>query len=185
VRLRRRFGYPGRIDTHERVWLIFEGVNGSALVHLNSILLGCKTTAAFEFEVTNLLQPRNELIIEIERSPEAGLWEEAALEVRATAFLQSIRVWTTSVEDIVELHCNGKVVGTSWQPLDLYLLLDRSTLAYTTAVPTAEGAPFALTGTPVLQAGQATGTVKVDLVNGATVWYTFEQNLTLRTGRDN
>src|SRR5690349_7428873 len=40
VRFRRRFGYPGRIDPYERVWLTFDGVAGSADVSLNGQALG-------------------------------------------------------------------------------------------------------------------------------------------------
>ena len=34
VLLRRRFGYPGRIDAHERVWLVGEGGHGPAGIRL-------------------------------------------------------------------------------------------------------------------------------------------------------
>src|SRR6516162_1600298 len=40
VRFRRSFGYPGRIDTHERVWLTFAGIGGEAEIRLNDHLLG-------------------------------------------------------------------------------------------------------------------------------------------------
>src|SRR5579864_6240669 len=40
VRFRRRFGYPGRLDPHERVWLTFGGVDQSAQVTLNGQFLG-------------------------------------------------------------------------------------------------------------------------------------------------
>src|SRR6266849_10307562 len=40
VRFRRRFGYPGRIDAHERVWLTFAGIGGTAEVWLNGQHLG-------------------------------------------------------------------------------------------------------------------------------------------------
>src|SRR5579871_454125 len=36
VRFCRSFGYPGRIDSHERVWLILEGLTQPAEVQLNS-----------------------------------------------------------------------------------------------------------------------------------------------------
>ena len=64
VRLRRRFGYPGRIDAHERVWLTFAGVEGQAAAVLNDQPLGGFAGPA-EFEVTRLLQKRNVLIVEV------------------------------------------------------------------------------------------------------------------------
>jgi beta-mannosidase len=85
VRFRRRFGYPGRIDAHERVWLTFAGVDAVAEAHLNGHSLGRHQVVnrPFEFEVTALLQARNELIVDVEApSGNGGLWGEVALEVR-------------------------------------------------------------------------------------------------------
>lgn len=86
VRFRRRFGYPGRIDPHERVWLTFAGVDATTEVSLNGRFLGRHEGASepFEFEVTSLLQPRNELMVEVESAGNGGLWGEVAMEIRAT-----------------------------------------------------------------------------------------------------
>src|SRR5579875_585868 len=66
VRFRRSFGYPGRIDAYERVWLTFAGIGGKAEARLNDHLLGRIADAGetpvspdIEFEVTPLLRPRN------------------------------------------------------------------------------------------------------------------------------
>src|SRR5438552_1331102 len=40
LRFIRLFGYPGRIDDFERVWLTFAGLEGKAAVTLNDQLLG-------------------------------------------------------------------------------------------------------------------------------------------------
>ena len=40
VRFTRHFGYPGRIDDYERVWLTFAGLEGNAAVSLNEESLG-------------------------------------------------------------------------------------------------------------------------------------------------
>src|SRR5947209_6465306 len=61
VILRRRFGYPGRIDAHERVWLIGEGLVGPAEIRFAGQTLGNVGTASFAFEVTGLLAARNVL----------------------------------------------------------------------------------------------------------------------------
>jgi hypothetical protein len=84
IRFRRHFGYPGRIDAFERVWLTFAGVAGTAAIHLNGQLLGSGREEPFEFEITSLLQKRNLLEVEIEGGEDGGLWGEVALEIRNT-----------------------------------------------------------------------------------------------------
>jgi hypothetical protein len=172
VRSRRRFGYPGRIDRYERVWLTFAGVSGTADVSLNGEALGRhEGPDPFEFEVTLLLGARNELTVEVDASgDDGGLWGEVALEVRCAAFLRSVRVWTTG-EGHTDLHAAGEVVGTAERPLDLYVIRERSTVAYSTVEPTPEGRPFHLVANGVPD-GECD--VRVELVNGATIWYACE-----------
>jgi hypothetical protein len=167
VRCRRRFGYPGRIDPYERVWLTGTGMSGNAEVWLNGKALGSHQRA-FECEVTALLEPRNELLVEVEVADNGRPWGEVALEVRCTAYLRGVRVWV----DQGELHAAGHVVGTAERPLELYVIQDRSTTAYATTEVTPDGTPFHLTGAQVGQG--APQAVRVELVNGATVWYVFE-----------
>src|SRR6266446_3772398 len=68
VRFRRRFGYPGRIDAHERVWLTFGGGTHAAEVWLNGVLLGRRDEGQgpFEYEITGLLKDRNELVVQVD-----------------------------------------------------------------------------------------------------------------------
>jgi beta-galactosidase/beta-glucuronidase len=84
VRFRRHFGYPGRIDHNERVWLTFAGVEEKAEIWLNGQFLGRQEDAGmFEFDVTKILDVRNDLRVEVEGESEtAGLWGEVALEIR-------------------------------------------------------------------------------------------------------
>jgi hypothetical protein len=180
LRFRRRFGYPGRIDAQERVWLIFEGIAGQAEIRLNDQVLGRRSTSepkeAFEFDVTSLLQARNELIVDVVATEgQGGLWGEVALEVRCTAFLTDLRRIAISKTDGVELHVTGRVVGTAERPLELYVILDRFVSAYQVISATPEGQPFEI----VVPNVAAASVVKVDLVNGATVWYTSEAEWTL------
>ncbi len=169
VLFRRSFGYPGRIDAHERVWLTFAGIGGEAEVRLNDHFLG-HISAPSEFEVTALLRPRNELAVEIEgNSEQGGLWGEVALEVRCTAFLRNLRSFVTSKGDRIDLRVSGEVVGVAERPLELYLLRDRSVVGYRVVTATPEGQPFEITATD-LPAGNLP--VQVDLVNGAVIWYT-------------
>ncbi len=107
VRCVRRFGYPGRIDDYERVWIVFEHVGSTADVTLNGTSLGRKEGGgSFAFEVTRLLTARNELVLEIDADSERG---EAALEIRRTAFLHGVQVRRAENS----LHVTGQIVGTS------------------------------------------------------------------------
>jgi hypothetical protein len=169
VRFRRSFGYPGRIDAHERVWLTFAGIGGEAEVQLNYHLLG-RIAATSEFEVTSLLRPRNELVVEIEGSSEqGGLWGEVALEIRCTAFLRDLCSFIMPKGDRIDLRVSGQVVGVAERPLELYLLRDRSVVSYQVVTAREEGQPFGITAAD-LPAGDLP--VQVDLVNGAVIWYT-------------
>jgi len=84
VRFCRHFGYPGRIDENERVWLTFAGVEGTAEVWVNGQFLGRREEPQqpFEFEITRLLRDRNELRVEVEGPETGGLSSEVALEIR-------------------------------------------------------------------------------------------------------
>jgi hypothetical protein len=177
-RFRRRFGYPGRIDDYERVWLTFAGVVGSASVWLNGQLLGRdEHSADFEYEVTALLKPRNEVVVEAQAPAESGVPGEVAMEVRRTAFLRAVRIRVEREGDIARLHVSGQIVGTAERPLEVYVVLDRSTVAYAVADATPEGRAFALTSDDLAPARwQGAGhAVRVDLVDAASVWYTVEQ----------
>lgn len=177
VRFRRRFGVPRQLDPHEVVWLTFAGADTIALVTLNGQLLGRHEQAAepFEFDVTGLLQERNELVVEVEApSGNDGLWGEVALEVRATAFLRGVHAWAEYTQETVRLHIQGEVVGTSDRLLELYVLSDRGTIAYRTIQPLPAGQAFDLlveeSATALKQAGSPE--VRIELVHGAVVWYT-------------
>jgi hypothetical protein len=162
---RRRFGYPGRIDAHERIWLTFAGISSRAEVTLNQQRLGGhEGEGPFEFEITSLLRQRNELVVLIESADaQGGLWGEVALEIRSTAFLREVRFW----DNEGRIHVSGEVVGSSERPLDLYVLRQNSTVAY---MLVEAGRPFFVTGESL----PGPGPVRVELVDGATVWYAVE-----------
>lgn len=98
VRFRRRFGCPTNLEPHERVFLVFDGIGGEAQVTLNDRPLGAiaaeKDTA--EFEVTGLLNWRNQMTVDIDfdpaRSPgrPGGLWAAVVLEMRWESGTESI-----------------------------------------------------------------------------------------------
>lgn len=165
ARYRRRFGYPGRIDEFERVWLTFERIADRGEVTLNGTRVGvCE--GRDEFEVTSLLRPRNELIVEAEGGAGGGLVGEVALEVRATAFLRGVSVRREAGRLVAE----GEVAGHADGLLELYLIVDRRPVGYATVIA---GEPFRLTAE---ENGPAQFAV-VELVCGAVPWYTVEFDL--------
>src|SRR5947209_15615285 len=88
ILLMRKFGYPGRIDEHERVWITLDLVVGTAAITLNGHLLGQAQDGPFEADVTSLLAPHNQLEIGLQGSQLGNV----AMEIRATAFLQDVCV---------------------------------------------------------------------------------------------
>jgi hypothetical protein len=187
VRFRRAFGYPGRIDAYERVWLTFAGVGGTAEAILNDRPLG-RVASGSELEVTSWLRGRNELIVNVDgTAEEGGLWGEVALEVRCSAFLGDLRRSVILTGDRVDVCVSGRVIGVAERPLELYVLLDRSVVGYQMVATTVEGQPFEIRGSaawsPSSEGGQSVP-VQVDLVNGAVVWYTSRGEVILETAND-
>jgi hypothetical protein len=177
VRFRRRFGYPGQLDSSERVWLTCTGVEGTSDWQLNGAQLGHVEDGAprIEFEVTALLQPRNELVVEVEGPDTGGLWGEVAMEIRRTAFLRAVSIVPFHTGEQLRMRVTGEVVGTSDGLLELYVVVGRSNAAYATVEAAPEGKRFELETEPVGD-GESLS-VRVELVNGATVWYRVEGNI--------
>lgn len=182
VRFRRRFGLPRQIDNHERLWLTFGGITGVADIALNGQALGpCQESdCPLEREVTVLLRPRNELVVEVEGSGDGGLWGDVALEVRCTAFLRGVRLWISQADGATVLHGAGQAVGVAERPLDLYALLGGRTVAYTTVEPRPDGLPFQFTGEAIDRSALTEpAEARVELVDGGTVWYRVSESVTL------
>ena len=167
VRLRRRFGCPSNLDSSERVWLTFAGLESNAAISLNEQALDTPPAAAngLELDVTDLLGMRNELIVEVDRPSTDELWGEVALEVRRTAYLRNVRIHISDGS----VHVQGEIAGFAEHPLELYVVVGRSTAAYCTLEA---GKNFHLVSEPLALRGE--GAVRVDLVYGASVWYTLE-----------
>jgi hypothetical protein len=174
VRFVRRFGRPRRLDPHERVWLTFAGIGGSAAVDLNGTPLGGRDRPGpFEFDVTALLRERNELRVDVESSgPDAGLWGLVALEVRGPAFLRGVEV-RPAEDGTGRLRVKGEVVGDAGRPLELYVLADGATALYTNVEAGPEGRPFDVVTEERPGAGGPVR-VRVDLVEGGVTWYAVE-----------
>lgn len=75
VRFRRRFHRPTGLEPHERIMLVIEGVDREGIVQLNGQRLGRVKgmTAQATFDVTAMVEARNELVVEVEYTdPVAG-----------------------------------------------------------------------------------------------------------------
>jgi hypothetical protein len=156
ARLTRKFGYPGRIDADERVWLTLSHLKGSASLTLNGQLLGQVNDGPFEHDITALLRPHNSLEILVS----GGEVGEVALEVRATAFLQGVKAWFVGDS----LHVGGVVAGTCERPLELYALVDGRHSFYRSI---SAGEAFEA----ALEKGRI---VRLELVSVSTVWHAVE-----------
>jgi hypothetical protein len=90
IRFRRRFGRPTNLGPDERLFVVFDGIGGMGNVWLGRRKLGQvdshQTTA--RFELTGLLETRNELVVELRFDPEqspgqpGGLWGPVAIEIQ-------------------------------------------------------------------------------------------------------
>jgi hypothetical protein len=143
----RRFGLPSNLDAHERVWLVRPEAS-LAVATLNGQPLPMGPAC----EITSLLQPRNELQVEIEGTP-----GEVVLEIRATAYLIDLS-WQ-------EGHIHGRVVGFAERALDLYALGPAGTQAQASVVASEAGTAFVLRPEGPVE--------RVELVNGAVIWYSI------------
>lgn len=146
VRWRRHFHAPRALEPDERLWLVFDGVDYFADVSLNGTPLGRHEGyfERFEFDVTHLVRPRNELVVEVdcpaESDPEykrlirgsletafpsfvGGLWQDLALEVRSVAFLRDVIILTAMDGSRGLVTVTGRVVGDPAVPLSLDLSL--------------------------------------------------------------
>ncbi|MFL5244458.1 MAG: hypothetical protein ACJ8FY_20345 [Gemmataceae bacterium] len=184
VRFLRRFGYPGRIDDNERVWVTVEKVLGASTISLNGLLLA-EQPGSFDYreiDVTSLLQRRNELAIEVEDlDGTGGLKGEVALEVRRQAFLQSVSVSQSSPG---RLFVTGEVVGDWAGPLEVYVVWGRRNAGYSLVQSSAEGTRFQIEAeiSPSQQdprelSDAVPDAVRVELIQGATVWYSVDKKL--------
>jgi len=184
VRFRRPFGYPGRIDDNERVWITLEKVQGSSEISLNGRLLANEGRSFDykEFEVTSLLRVRNELIVEVEDlEGKGGLRGEVALEVRNLAFLRSVKV----IQEKPGCLCvSGEVAGPWEGPLEIYVVWGRRNVGYSLVHASEEGTNFRIEAViPPLDGDSSEAndpvpdSVRVELIQGAIVWYSVDRKI--------
>lgn len=170
VQLVRKFGYPGRVDDYERVWLVGEGLEGVAAIRLNDAVLATAQRGPFAFDVTALLKPHNRLEATITAdSDRGGLWGEVALEIRCSAYLRDVQARPLPDGG---LEVVGSVAGTSDRSLELYGLADGAHAHYQLIDARPEGTPFRFVVAPRPRAVER---VRVDLVHISRIWATWEQ----------
>jgi hypothetical protein len=186
VVFRRRFGLPRRLDDWERVWLTCARVDGRSDWQLNGVGVSMRADPAvgLEADVTALLGERNVLSVEVAgEGPDAGLYGEVALEVRCRAFLRGVRAVGHPVDAGWHVQATGAVIRDQpGDPLELYLLIDGKHQGYSQLPNHTLEMPFRLSG-PVegVPAGGRV-TVRVDLVNRATIWHTMDLQIDLSEG---
>ena len=86
---RRKFNQPTNLESHEQVWVVFDGVGGEGLFRINGQIIGSISAPTAEFEITRQLSLHNELIVELTvfadraSDPQSGLWGLVTLEIRS------------------------------------------------------------------------------------------------------
>lgn len=144
VLLRRRFGVPGQLDPHERVWLLVDLPGAGAQFRINGHQINAspETQLFHQFDVTDRLQSRNELELEIRRdavsrsgqqeigSAEPRRFPDVRLEIRSSHFVDRLSVEVCATESDCKLHLSGRVVGDASDDLALVVTLAGRELAY-------------------------------------------------------
>jgi hypothetical protein len=176
VFFKRHFGYPGRIDETERMWLTLDGVIGSCSLFLNAKALATCVSPAdrMEFDVTALLHRRNELVVTLEDLQGlGGLTGEVAIEIRRTAFMRAVVAVRTGPDS---LQVMGEVVGACEGPLEIYVIYGRRNVGYATVEIKDQRMPFQVLASELTteQDDENKDRVRVELIQGASVWYEVE-----------
>jgi hypothetical protein len=158
---RRSFGSPSRIDAHERVWLVGEGLAGAIAISLNDRRLGDFDSATFGVDVTRLLGARNRLELRLGPATREVVEPiDVALEVRASAWLEGLRLRR---DDGTWLE--GLVVGESAEPLEIHVVADRHGCGDETTTASLAGTPFQL------RLDREVDAVRVELIHVSSIWW--------------
>lgn len=88
VRFARHFGSPTAVEPHETIWLVIEAIDARVQVLLNDSPLGVlQPGEPGRFKVTEKLNQRNELVLEVDAwQPPAGLVGEVRLEIHGVEY---------------------------------------------------------------------------------------------------
>ena len=101
-------------------------------------------------------------------SDTCGLIGDVAMEVRCAVFLRKLRIEREAGPKLV--LC-GEVVGSWPEPFDFYVLLDGVEVYYTSLVADGETRPLRAVLDTEAKADQQRRTIRVDLVQGPTLWF--------------
>lgn len=87
VRLSRRFHQPTGLELGDRVWLVFTGIGGEAVVAVDGVTLEPNSEAGeLRFDITAALRPTNQAVVELRCDPSTtdgplGLYDFVAVEI--------------------------------------------------------------------------------------------------------
>ena len=160
VRYARRFTRPTDLESYERVWLVFEGVDSRAQLVLNEEPLGRLDGYALRgaFEITGRLRDRNELVMDVElpfnvgsaegllrpgrAACAGGLIGEVRLEIRSLRYVSDFAVQLEPTDGDPRVSISGQIAGHR-EHADLALVVNglRRELAYQ---PITAQEPFSL-----------------------------------------
>jgi hypothetical protein len=148
VRYRRSFNPPGALDSHERLWLVVEGVDARGCLSLNGVPLGEVHGYALwaSFDVTSVVSRRNELVLDVELPAASGNSEaplrpgretmpggpigEVRLEVRSQWFIEPLAIWSLADQGQKQFALRGQVEGEGEAPLAIVINGCQRELAY-------------------------------------------------------
>jgi hypothetical protein len=168
VQFRRVFHRPTNLEPHERLWLACEAGARGSLSCNGRLLGGVDDRAPAEFEITSLLADSNELLMELELSPDppggaaGGQIGRVRLEVRRPQFLADWKLWLDLSGDEPVLRFEGRVGGEPLEEsLELVIRTADQELLYAAV---AAGSPISLSAPAgPLTAGRASLPLEVDV----------------------
>ena len=163
----RKFGAPRQLEEGEQVWLVGNDFSTPIRAEFNGQRLGSATANSWEFPVS--LAERNRLVLTLTRPEErACAWGEVAMEVRRLAWLAPLTLMARGLD---RWSVSGLVMGNWPDPLELYVMAGGQQLFYREIIAGPLGQPFEA---EFIKADWQS--IKVELVNLATVWYSRTMN---------
>jgi hypothetical protein len=169
VRFRRRFSWPRGLAEHERLWLVFAGIEHAATAWLNDQQLGQHPgpVTSLEFNITTHVQVKNQLVVEVDSpGPGGGIWGDVTLQVRHVAFFRKLEVHATSPGGKPQIQLTAFIEDESERQLELYVLLNGRTVHYSSVFTRRE---FQLQFNVEAELlGQSDSTLQIELVDVAT-----------------
>jgi hypothetical protein len=168
IQLVRNFGRPRELDADEHVWLIWSDVSQTGNLWFNGNLVLDAMPKGGAFDVTSLIEGRNELTIEIGSpgSPNARLGD-FALEVRGMVYLEEVQFVREGSQ------VQGVVRGEPVQNLELYLLLFGETVHRQLIEASPKGVLFCIP-CPRPSAVPETSEfppIRLELIAGSNLWW--------------